>query len=102
MPFVNSTDALNPEHYKHGKYETITKMLIIFGPTKTKAFCDLNVFKYTDRANFKSWNAAEDRDKADMYTLFSSLIDEGRTGAENAKIFTDRLAKLRGKNKQPE
>lgn len=77
-------EIYTPDHYRHGRYETLIKMLIIFGPVKTKAFCDLNVFKYIDRESFKHWRPEDDREKADFYAFISSKIDESKSGPENA------------------
>ena len=36
------------DHYRHGKYEVIDEMLIVFGPKKTFDFCILNSCMYRD------------------------------------------------------
>ena len=43
----------HPSHYNHGGMETIDKMLKLYGVEKVKAFCELNAFKYRDRAGYK-------------------------------------------------
>lgn len=50
-PF-NST-VNHPFHYNHGGMETIDKMIKLYGIEKVKAFCELNAFKYRDRAGYK-------------------------------------------------
>lgn len=47
-------DKVNhPSHYNHGGMETIDKMIKFYGVEKVKAFCELNAFKYRDRAGYK-------------------------------------------------
>lgn len=60
-----TTDAVNPAHYKTGKYECIDVMIDIFGIEAVKTFCKLNAFKYIWRADAK--NGAEDIEKAQAY-----------------------------------
>ena len=49
------TSAVNhPSHYNHGGMETIDKMIKLYGIEKVKDFCELNAFKYRDRAGYKS------------------------------------------------
>lgn len=43
----------HPSHYNHGGMETIDKMIKLYGIEKVKAFCELNAFKYRDRAGYK-------------------------------------------------
>lgn len=43
----------HPYHYNHGGMETIDKMIKLYGIEKVKAFCELNAFKYRDRAGYK-------------------------------------------------
>ena len=60
----------HPSHYNHGGMETIDKMIKLYGIEKVKAFCELNAFKYRDRAGYKgsSDNAiARDINKALWY-----------------------------------
>lgn len=47
------TDVNHPSHYNHGGIETIDKMIKLYGIEKVKAFCELNAFKYRDRAGYK-------------------------------------------------
>ena len=49
---VNS-EVNHPSHYNHGGMETIDKMIKLYGIEKVKAFCELNAFKYRDRAGYK-------------------------------------------------
>lgn len=55
-----------PPHYKHGDFETIDEMIILFGVGKTIAFCQLNAWKYRSRAPYKG-NAGEDMAKSNQY-----------------------------------
>lgn len=67
-------DVVNePSHYKHGRYEVIDEMLIVFGPQKTYDFCVLNAWKYRARAPFKG-NAKQDMEKADRYLEMAKEI----------------------------
>ena len=43
----------HPSHYNHGGMETIDKMIKLYGIEKVKVFCELNAFKYRDRAGYK-------------------------------------------------
>lgn len=47
------SDVNHPSHYNHGGMETIDKMIKLYGTEKVKAFCELNAFKYRDRAGYK-------------------------------------------------
>lgn len=62
-----------PQHYKHGEFETIDEMLIVFGPQKTHDYCIINAWKYRSRAPFKG-NPEQDMRKADQYLLFAKQI----------------------------
>ena len=50
---TNSSLVNHPSHYNHGGMETIDKMIKLYGIEKVKAFCELNAFKYRDRAGYK-------------------------------------------------
>lgn len=50
---VVDADVNHPSHYNHGGIETINKMIKLYGIEKVKAFCELNAFKYRDRAGYK-------------------------------------------------
>lgn len=62
-----------PEHYRHGKYEVIDEMLIVFGPKKTIDFCVLNAWKYRARAPFKG-KMEEDMAKSSQYLEMARQI----------------------------
>ena len=47
------SEVNHPSHYNHGGMETIDKMIKLYGIEKVKAFCELNAFKYRDRAGYK-------------------------------------------------
>lgn len=60
----------HPSHYNHGGMETIDKMIKLYGIEKVKAFCELNAFKYRDRAGYKGSSdsaIARDINKAMWY-----------------------------------
>lgn len=68
------TDVVRqPEHYRHGVYEVIDEMLIVFGPEKTFDFCILNAWKYRARAPFKG-KMEEDMDKSSRYLEMAKQI----------------------------
>lgn len=48
-----TSEVNHPSHYNHGGIETIDKMIKLYGIEKVKAFCELNAFKYRDRAGYK-------------------------------------------------
>lgn len=58
-------DAINPKHYKTGKYECIDVMIETLGIDFVKGFCIGNAFKYLYR--FKHKNGVEDVKKAKWY-----------------------------------
>lgn len=60
-----TTDAVNPAHYKTGKYECIDVMIETLGIDFVKGFCIGNAFKYLYR--FKHKNGVEDVKKARWY-----------------------------------
>lgn len=49
----NNSEVNHPSHYNHGGMETIDKMIKLYGIEKVKTFCELNAFKYRDRAGYK-------------------------------------------------
>ena len=48
-----TSEVNHPSHYNYGGMETIDKMIKLYGIEKVKAFCELNAFKYRDRAGYK-------------------------------------------------
>lgn len=74
MEMNNNNDIVKqPEHYRHGKYEVIDEMLIVFGPKKTIDFCVLNAWKYRARAPFKG-KMEEDMAKSSRYLEMAKQI----------------------------
>ena len=69
----NSDMVYKPEHYRHGKYEVIDEMLIVFGPEKTFNFCVINAWKYRARAPFKG-KLDEDMKKSSRYLEMAKQI----------------------------
>lgn len=70
----NSLAEVNtPEHYRHGTFEVIDEMLMVFGPQKTYDFCILNAWKYRSRAPYKN-HMEQDMQKADRYLQMASEI----------------------------
>ena len=55
-----------PQHYKHGTFEVIDEMIIVFGVEATIQFCRMNAWKYRARAPFKG-KMEQDMDKANRY-----------------------------------
>ena len=71
-----SSDVNHPSHYNiAGRKECIVEMLEIFGVEKTKAFCELNAYKYRYRAGLKG-DAEKDFAKADWYEDYSKSLEE--------------------------
>lgn len=74
---LHSTDVENvvdnPQHYKHGTFEVIDEMIMVFGPARTYDFCIMNAWKYRSRALYKG-NAKQDMDKADRYLQMAKQI----------------------------
>ncbi len=58
-------DAINPSHYKQGKYETIEIIEDILGKEKFEGYLLGNIIKYLSRYEHK--NGLEDLDKARTY-----------------------------------
>jgi len=58
-------DAINPHHYRTGKYECIDVMQEALGLDAVKNFCICNAFKYIYR--HKNKNGMEDIKKAKWY-----------------------------------
>ena len=65
----------HPEHYKHGSFETIEEMLLLFSKEEVIAFCKINAYKYKARAPFKG-NMDEDLKKADWYLAKVKELEE--------------------------
>jgi hypothetical protein len=64
-----------PSHYKHGTFETIDEMIIVFGPQRTYDYCIINAWKYRSRAPFKG-NMEQDMKKANYYLEMAMEIAE--------------------------
>lgn len=64
-----------PNHYKHGAFETIDEMIIAFGPQRTYDFCIMNAWKYRSRAPYKG-NPEQDMKKADQYLKMAKQISD--------------------------
>lgn len=64
-----------PEHYKHGRFQTIDEMIIVFGPQRTYDYCIMAAWKYRARANYKE-NFEQDMRKADEYLELARQIQE--------------------------
>lgn len=66
LSLYSQCNAENPEHYKHGAFELVDEMIIMFGIEKTIIFCQLNAWKYRSRAPYKN-QLEDDMKKADCY-----------------------------------
>lgn len=64
-----------PSHYKHGRFETIDEMLIVFGPQRTYDYCIIAAWKYRARAAYKE-NFEQDMKKADEFLDLAKQIQE--------------------------
>lgn len=68
-------DVVNePSHYKHGSFEVIDEMVIVFGIERTIDFCRMNAWKYRARAPFKG-NAEQDLAKANCYLEMAAGLE---------------------------
>ena len=68
-------DIVNePNHYKHGSYEVIDEMVIVFGIEDTIKFCRMNAWKYRARAPFKG-NMEQDMAKANCYLEMAADLE---------------------------
>ena len=56
----------SPSHYNAFSVEVFDMMLSVYGKEKVKVFCELNAFKYQQRAGFKD-DATQDLAKRDWY-----------------------------------
>ena len=65
----------SPQHYRHGEFETIDEMKILFSPEEVLTYCKINAYKYKARAPFKG-NQKEDLEKADWYLKEADRIAE--------------------------
>ena len=64
---VKKSDVVKePEHYRHGTFEVIDEMLMVFGAPNTYIFCLMNAWKYRSRAPYKG-KTEEDMQKANQY-----------------------------------
>lgn len=69
------TDVVNePNHYKHGDFETIDEMIIMFGVEAVISYCKINAWKYRARANYKG-NFEQDMEKANTYLKFAYELE---------------------------
>ena len=79
MPVEEVDVVKQPPHYKHGTFEVIDEMLIVFGPQKTFDFCIMNAWKYRARAPFKE-NMDQDMNKANRYLEMAKQIADAYSG----------------------
>lgn len=83
-PYENVEEDQNdivkePEHYKHGQFEVIDEMIIMFGWEATVMFCKINAWKYRARAPYKG-KMEEDLRKADRYLEYARDIELANNG----------------------
>lgn len=73
---MSSYDVVKePEHYKHGDFETIDEMIIMFGLEATIMYCRINAWKYRARASYKG-NFEQDMQKANTYLKFAYELEK--------------------------
>lgn len=73
-------DVVNePNHYKHGSFEVIDEMMLVFGIEDTIKFCRMNAWKYRARAPFKG-NMEQDMAKANCYLEMAADMEAIRNG----------------------
>lgn len=70
----NEDVVKEPSHYKHGTFEVIDEMVIMFGIEDTITFCRLNAWKYRARAPFKG-NMEQDMAKANRYLEMAAELE---------------------------
>lgn len=74
-PIEPIEDVVNePNHYKHGSFEVIDEMVIVFGIENTIQFCRMNAWKYRARAPFKG-NMEQDMAKANCYLEMAADLE---------------------------
>lgn len=74
-PIEPVEDVVNePSHYKHGSFEVIDEMVIVFGIENTIQFCRMNAWKYRARAPFKG-NMEQDMAKANCYLEMAADLE---------------------------
>lgn len=66
-------DVNEPSHYKHGTFEVIDEMVIVFGIDATIDFCRMNAWKYRARAPFKG-DMEQDMAKANCYLEMAAKL----------------------------
>ena len=72
---LENEDVVNePSHYKHGTFEVIDEMVIMFGIEDTITFCRLNAWKYRARAPYKG-NMEQDLAKANRYLEMAAELE---------------------------
>lgn len=75
MSVLVTEDVVNePSHYKHGSFEVIDEMVIVFGIENTIQFCRMNAWKYRARAPFKG-NMEQDMAKANRYLEMAADLE---------------------------
>lgn len=70
-----------PDHYKHGTFEVIDELIMVFGLDATINFCLMNAWKYRARAPFKN-NMEQDMEKADRYMQYAHDLQLKKAKAE--------------------
>lgn len=77
----------HPDHYKHGTFEVIDELVMVFGLEATINFCMMNAWKYRARAPFKG-KPEQDMEKADRYMQYAHdllLMKSAREGSGDTK-----------------
>lgn len=90
--------VMEPDHYKHGIFEVIDEMIIMFGMDNTVTFCRMNAWKYRARAQYKG-NPAVDMAKSDRYLEMAYEIQQIRQEYPEANGY-EVCALLKGRNKE--
>ena len=72
---MNGIDPTNPQHYKMHEMECIDEMEVLFGTEAVIDFCNLNAWKYRERAPYKGSEDVDNR-KADWYINKSKELQE--------------------------
>lgn len=76
----NKEDVVRePNHYKHGTFETIDEMILVFGPQRVYDYCIITSWKYRARAPYKG-NLEQDMEKSNYYLELAKEIMDKNPG----------------------
>ena len=87
----NNEDVVRePSHYKHGSFETIDEMLLVFGPRMVYDYCIVTAWKYRSRALYKG-KPEQDMDKSNRYLeMAKEIADANPQLTKSVKLIKDK------------